>query len=131
MAGRKFAVEAVAAQAEARKEAFAKDWDTLLAKLKAIRSAGHCVSYGELDPDLVGVAVPLVSREHEIEAALGLIITRKRFAMTDLERMLQGLNEAVVQIIAGLPAAESTPGVPVKSAVTKPAATNPTATEHH
>lgn len=123
-------------EAEARKEAFAKDWDTLLAKLKAIRSAGHCVSYGELDPDLVGVAVPLVSREHEIEAALGLIITRKRFAMTDLERMLQGLNEAVVQIIAGLPATESTPGVPVKpaakaSAATKPAATNPTATEHH
>ena len=82
------------------------------------------------------MAVPLVSREHEIEAALGLIITRKRFAMTDLERMLQGLNEAVVQIIAGLSAAESKPGVPVKpaakaSAATKPAATNPTATEHH
>jgi DNA-binding IclR family transcriptional regulator len=96
-------------QAEAAREVFSKDWDTLLANLKAIRSAGHCVSYGELDPGLVGIAVPLVSREHEVQAALGLIITRERFSGSDLERLLALLHDGVAQILAalGTPAARS------------------------
>ena len=55
-------------RAEAAQQAFSKDWDTLLANLKAIRSAGYCISHGELDPELVGIAVPVVSREHEVLA---------------------------------------------------------------
>jgi DNA-binding IclR family transcriptional regulator len=89
-------------QAEAAQQAFAKDWDTLLANLKAIRSAGYCISYGELDPELVGVALPVVSREHEVLAALGLIITKQRFAASDLERMLRLLRESVAHILAGV-----------------------------
>jgi DNA-binding IclR family transcriptional regulator len=96
-------------EAEASGLDFAKDWDTLLANLKAIRSAGHCVSHGELDPGLVGVAVPLLEREHEIHAALGLIITRQRYATVDLARLLAMLEDSSALIRAGLAAAAVKP----------------------
>ena len=91
-----------ATEAAAEAEAFAADWDTLLANLKAIRSAGHCISHGELDPGLVGIAVPLLEREHEIHAALGLIVTKQRFATSDVGRLVQMLRETGVKILTGL-----------------------------
>jgi len=87
---------------EAAAEAFAADWDTLLANLKSIRSAGHCISHGELDPGLVGIAVFLSSREHETQAALGLILTRQRFATSDVGRLLQMLRETGARILGSL-----------------------------
>jgi len=87
---------------EAARETFSKDWDALLSHLKGIRSAGYCISYGELDSELVGVAVPVVSREHAVLAALGLIITRQRFAASELGRMLGLLHESTAKILAGL-----------------------------
>lgn len=87
-------------------EAFAADWETLLANLKAIRSAGYCVSHGELDPGLVGVAVPLVSREHETIAALGLILTRQRYVTSDASRMLALLRKAADETLGRLGAYE-------------------------
>jgi DNA-binding IclR family transcriptional regulator len=87
---------------EAAAQAFSADWETLVANLKAIRSAGHCVSHGELDPGLVGVAVPMVSREHETVAALGLILTKQRYATSDVSRMVRLLRETADQILGKL-----------------------------
>jgi DNA-binding IclR family transcriptional regulator len=78
---------------EAAGEAFAGDFDTLVANLKAIREAGHCVSRGELDPELVGIAVPLHGGAGDT-AALGVILSRRRFATTDLAAMVRRLRDA-------------------------------------
>ena len=81
---------------------FAQDWDTLLANLKQIRSAGHAVTAGELDPGLVGIGVPVVSRADGIVAALGLVMSRQRHATLDVAKTVQLLAEAAQQIIAAL-----------------------------
>lgn len=50
-------------------------WDELLAEVQAVRKAGFAVTLGELDPNLVGVAVPLVSAAHRISASLGFVVS--------------------------------------------------------
>ena len=82
---------------------FAPDFDALVAQVKAIRSAGYCVTHGELDPGLCGIGVPLAYPARRLTAALGFIVTRDRFACSD-ERQLAGLLRAAGDaIIAALP----------------------------
>ncbi len=66
--------------------------DELLVLLKAIRSDGYCVSIGELDADLVGVAVPLTGTGDV--AALGVILSKPRFSTTDLQALVRRLRVA-------------------------------------
>lgn len=91
-------------QAEAAAaEPFARDADAMYAALKAIRAQGWCVSKGELDPELVGVAVPLAARGDGDPAALGVIVSRQRFATIDLEALVARMRvtaETVAQAVA-------------------------------
>jgi DNA-binding IclR family transcriptional regulator len=92
-------------RAEALATDFARDWDGLLENLKRIRNDGFAITHGELDPDLVGLAVPLVSSAHRVVASLGFVMSSQRFSMLDrtravaalassAERSLSELNEA-------------------------------------
>jgi DNA-binding IclR family transcriptional regulator len=77
---------------EAAGEAFAQDFDTLVANLKAIRAQGWASSVGELDPGLAGIAVPLARPDDGGTAALGVILSKRRFATTDLAAMVRRLR---------------------------------------
>ncbi|MBL8384657.1 MAG: IclR family transcriptional regulator [Burkholderiales bacterium] len=80
------------------------DWEGLVLALKAVRKAGYSISQGELDPGLVGIAVPLVDKAHRLIAALGFAITGRRFATSDNARLVALLREAADRIARSLPA---------------------------
>lgn len=94
---------------EAQASPFAHDWEAMVTELKAIRSAGWCVSHGELDPGLTGIAVPLVSAEHRVIAALGFVMTRRRYSTSDPTLLVRHLEEAAAAVLAALPVL---PGAP-------------------
>lgn len=83
------------------------EWEALTAALKSIRGAGFSVSDGELDPGQVGIAVPLAVPERRIVAALGFIVTRRRYATSDPALLRTRLDEAAQAILAALPPAPS------------------------
>ena len=83
---------------EAAGEAFAQDFDTLLAQLKAIRAQGWASSVGELDPGLAGIAVPLPRPDDGSVAALGVILSRQRFSTTDVGAMVRRLRRAAEDV---------------------------------
>jgi DNA-binding IclR family transcriptional regulator len=76
----------------------APGWDALLAELLAVRKAGFAVTRGELDPGLVGIAVPLVNATHRITAALGFVMSMQRYSRLDVpgaRAMLQDCSRAI------------------------------------
>jgi DNA-binding IclR family transcriptional regulator len=79
---------------EAAGAAFARDVDTLRANLKAIRAQGWASSVGELDPGLAGIAVPLARPDDGSVAALGVILSKRRYATTDVAAMVRRLQRA-------------------------------------
>lgn len=95
---------------EAQASALSQDWDCMLVELKAIRAAGFSVSHGELDPGQTGIAVPLTSEAHRLTAALGFIMSHKRFATSDQGRLVELLRQAGAGIVDALPNPEGSAG---------------------
>jgi DNA-binding IclR family transcriptional regulator len=91
--------------ATAARAGFARDWPTLLERLKEIRGAGHCVTRGELDQDLVGTAVPVRVDRGQPCGSLGVVMSRRRFTLTDEARLVVRLQEAAARIADALPEA--------------------------
>ena len=52
----------------------APSWLALAESLRDIRRAGFCVTYGELDPGVVGVSAPVFSPEGEILGSIGVVL---------------------------------------------------------
>jgi DNA-binding IclR family transcriptional regulator len=88
---------------EAQASPLARDWDGLLAELKAIRGAGYSISHGELDSGLTGLAVPLASPERRIIAALGFVMTQPRYSTSDHALLVRRLEASARAILAALP----------------------------
>ncbi len=84
---------------EAEAEPFAARFDALVDNLKKIRAQGYALSLGELDPELVGVAVPLLDPQGDGHAALGVILTRRRWATTDVAALVARLREAADDVV--------------------------------
>ncbi len=87
---------------EAAGEAFARDFDTLVANLKAIRAQGWASSVGELDPGLAGIAVPLPRPDDGGVAALGVIMTRARFSTTDVPAIVRRIARAADDVVRAM-----------------------------
>ncbi len=99
-------------QDEARETPFAQDWNRLLDALMTIRKAGYSISHGELDVGLVGIAAPLSVPARRLTAAVGFVITRRKFATLNEKTLAGQLAGAVSDIIAALPQA----AIPLKQA---------------
>jgi DNA-binding IclR family transcriptional regulator len=89
----------------AAKAGFARDWDALVERLKAIRADGYCVTRGELDPGLVGTGVPVVVDRGQPPGSLGVVMSKQRFSITDEARLVALLQDAATRIGAALPEA--------------------------
>ena len=89
---------------EAAGEAFARDFDTLLATLKTIRAQGWASSVGELDPGLAGVAVPLRRPDDGSTAALGVILSKRRFSTTDVGAIVRRLQRTADEVARAIEA---------------------------
>jgi DNA-binding IclR family transcriptional regulator len=89
---------------EAAGEPFARDFDTLVANLKSIRAQGWSSSAGELDPGLAGIAVPIMRPDEGGTAALGVILSKRRFATTDVAAMGRRLRATADEVARAMQA---------------------------
>jgi DNA-binding IclR family transcriptional regulator len=64
----------------------------LLAELDSIRKAGICVTHGEVDKGLVGIAAPIQNRSLGIDASLSFIVAEPDFTDAAIPRIYSLLS---------------------------------------
>lgn len=75
---------------EIEKAGLGSDWEDFRRAMSAIRRAGFCVSHGEVDRGLAGVAVPVFDPDRKLLGSLGIVVAD------------QGIDDAVAQNLARL-----------------------------
>lgn len=61
------------------------------AKLDQVRIDGYCASFGEYDPEIAAISVPVLGQHQQLVGALTISGPRYRFAEGSVERMLPSL----------------------------------------
>lgn len=74
------------------------DWPAFRRYYAAIRKAGHYVSKGELEPQLVAVAAPIPKADGGAWAAVSLVFDTSRLAIVDLDKLVRLITEAAARI---------------------------------
>ena len=74
------------------------EWGAFRRYFAAIRKAGHYVSLGELEPQLVAVAAPILKSDGGAWAAVSLVFDTSRLAIVDLEKMVRLVTDAATRI---------------------------------
>ena len=88
--------------AEMVEAGFAPDWEGVKGSLRRIRSTRICVTYGELDPGMTGIAAPLRNAAGLVDASLGFVLpdsdcSRHRLTLIS-EAMAAGADEIDLQM---------------------------------
>ncbi|NMK45620.1 IclR family transcriptional regulator C-terminal domain-containing protein [Achromobacter sp. Bel] len=81
--------------AEIREAGLGDDWDAFRANLKRLRTAGVCVSHGEVDRGLMGIGAAIFSAEQKVVGSLVFIASQ---AHTTAERL--DILQARIQVAA-------------------------------
>lgn len=84
--------------AELRGRGFA----ALVDDMQAVRRAGHATSVGELDPDRVGMAVPVFRGERQVSGSLCLVLSTVRYQTANRELLVEMLGESAARISRAL-----------------------------
>lgn len=87
---------------EIRKAGLGASRAAFLSALKAIRSQGHCITFGEVDAGVVGVAVPVFEEEGTVIGSLSLVFPADRFPRRGLHRLVATLQQAAQRVQANL-----------------------------
>lgn len=74
------------------------EWSEFRRYYAAIRKAGYYISKGELEPQLVAVAAPVLKSDGSARAAISLVFDTSRLAIIDLEKMVHLITEAATRI---------------------------------
>ncbi|MGK5078780.1 IclR family transcriptional regulator [Janthinobacterium sp. HLX7-2] len=83
-------------------------WTAAVKELRAIRKAGYCVSLGELDPDVVGFAAPVVL-ENDVIGSVSLTCSRKRARLLNQESIGNSLQTQCAELARRLSASDMPP----------------------
>lgn len=81
----------------------ARTWDGLHRQLNEIRRTGVCVTLGEMDPDSIGIGVPVFT-EQQVSACLSLAGHRSRFPgrrIRETSELLRSTADAVERVWTG------------------------------
>ncbi len=89
-------------RAEIRKAGLGRSRAEFLSALKAIRGQGHCITFGEVDPGVVGVAVPVFEEDGAVIGSLSLVFPAGRFPRRGLPRLVSRLQQAAQRAQANL-----------------------------
>lgn len=76
--------------------------DEILQRLHRIRQNGYCVTHSHVDPDTVGLAVPVFNGRGEVEASLSLVTLERRLDKAREEEVIQTLLDAAHKLSAHL-----------------------------
>jgi DNA-binding IclR family transcriptional regulator len=102
-------------QAEIRKAGFGRTREEFLAALKSIRRQGYSITRAEVDPGVVGVAVPVFGGERAVIGSLSVVFSEKRFPERHADQVISALTRAAETIRADLARFAETPRRPAGS----------------
>lgn len=77
-------------------------WEELKRNLRLLRHSGICLTKGELDEGLVGVACPLFGTDDEVVGSIGAAIRGDSYNAAELNELKAGLLRAAKQITGSL-----------------------------
>ncbi|RYZ07476.1 MAG: hypothetical protein EOO24_11025, partial [Comamonadaceae bacterium] len=78
------------------------DWDTLRAKLAAIKQQGYSFSLGEYRSGIAGLAAPLFNREGEVLGSIALATSTKSPQLEAFKALAPAVMKAAAQISRGI-----------------------------
>lgn len=96
-------------QAEIRKAGLGRTREEFLASLKPIRRQRYSVTHAEVDPGVVGVAVPLFGGEPTVIGSLSVVFSEGRFPERHAEQVISELRQAAETIRTDLARYAETP----------------------
>ena len=96
-------------QPEVQEAGLGRTRDQFLASLKAIRRQGHSITHGDVDPGVVGVAVPVFG-EGGVMGSLSVVFPESRFPERQSLQVVSRLRQAADDIGAGLARLAQGPG---------------------
>ena len=89
-------------QEEIRKGGLGRTHDEYMASLKALRREGYALTRGDVDPGVVGVAVPLFNSERAVIGSLSIVFPEGRFPERSAGATIAQLTKAAEAIHEGL-----------------------------
>jgi DNA-binding IclR family transcriptional regulator len=107
-------------QAEIAKAGLGRTREEFLASLKAIRRQGHAVTHADVDPGVVGVAVPVFG-EGAVIGSLSVVFPEARFPQRRSDEVVSQLGQAAADIGAGLARFAQKPGAKARKPRRMPA----------
>jgi DNA-binding IclR family transcriptional regulator len=78
------------------------DFDELLVRLKKIRESGIAVSFGEVDPDMLGIAVPVFDARGRVTVGLSMVVVQSRVPESTRGELIDALRSGAEKIGAAL-----------------------------
>lgn len=85
-------------QAEIRKAGLGRTRQEFLAALKAIRRQGWSITHAEIDPGVIGIAVPVFDGERSVIGSLSIVFPQDRFPERQADRLASELKGAAESI---------------------------------
>jgi DNA-binding IclR family transcriptional regulator len=83
------------------------DWDAFRTTLRLIREAGHCVTVGEFQPGVLGIAAPLFNLQGEVLGSLGIATDAGRVPAAArpalAEQVMEAAREACARLVEEQP----------------------------
>ena len=89
-------------QAEIRTAGLGRTREEFLASLKPIRRQGFSITHADVDPGVVGVAVPVFGGERAVIGSLSIVFSEGRFPERQGDQVVSELKRAAASICAEL-----------------------------
>jgi DNA-binding IclR family transcriptional regulator len=89
-------------QGEIARSGMGADWPQFRSNLLEIRRAGFGMSFGELDPDNVGIAAPVFQGANNAVAGLVMVMSKPRYALTDKAQLAHIIVAAAARVTAAI-----------------------------
>lgn len=87
---------------EIREAGLGADWDEFRGNLKRLRTAGVCVSHGEVDPGLMGIGAAIFSPDEKVVGSLVFITAQARTPADRLELLQARIRQAAAEVSRNL-----------------------------
>jgi DNA-binding IclR family transcriptional regulator len=90
---------------EVRAAGLGRTWQEFRASLTQIRRHGFVIGYGELDPEVIGIAAPIFADQKRVLGSLVLIVTKQHYAVLNrelLQQLVVRTSDRITDLLAGL-----------------------------